>query len=154
MGTRFSFTQKCVAICFQKQTCQPPRFWRYSPTFFHSVLLKEVSRLAGMLKSYFKNNITTDFSDTRRAFTRGRESTKTVKNGAKSKTIIVEGINSRCRRFYLLLFAVLVQSFNAMMAVVAAHALMLSLAIDRDRRIQQTLARDSVFPIARRVFRV
>ena len=33
-----------------------------------------------------------------------------------------EGINSRCRRFYLLLFAVLAQSVPAMTAVVAFQA--------------------------------
>ena len=32
-----------------------------------------------------------------------------------------EGINSRCRRFYSLLFGVLVQSVAAMIAVVASH---------------------------------
>ena len=52
-----------------------------------------------------------------------------------------EGIlNSRCCRF--------AQSFAAMIAVVAAHVVAGDRSIDHDRRIQQTLARDSVFAIA------
>ena len=37
-----------------------------------------------------------------------------------------EGTNSRCRRFYLLVFAVLVQSFAAMIAVVSVHVVAVS----------------------------
>ena len=49
-----------------------------------------------------------------------------------------EGINSRCRRFDLLFFAVLAQSVAAMIAVVAAHVVTVPVgrwrSIDRDQR--------------------
>ena len=58
-----------------------------------------------------------------------------------------EGINSHCRRFALLLVAVLAQSVAAMTAVVAAHLV----AVNAGRH---TLAWDSVFAIVFGCFRV
>ena len=71
-------------------------------------------------------------------------------------------MNSRCRRFDLLLFAVLAQSDAAIIAVVAGHVRCRWRSIDRDRRTMACLCfiqinsrvRDAVFPIVVGVFRV